>query len=452
MRRGERTVVLVTHDMTAVQHYCHRAMLLDEGRLRYIGDPEEAGRQYLRMNFAKRTAIAEAREIAIVPDFLARVIDAWLEDERRRADREHGGRRADPAAEPSIEARQDLSNPAFTLQVNNADGVEVFKLGAAVAGARGRHPDDRPGRAQRSARRSRTPCCPGATRSSAGSACSATRRRSPSSPSSLLEFVVFGVDEGQGLVSVPGEIDVVIEGAGATEGRTMSAEAEQFELRPVQGPSALGGGWKRFGELLYLVSVTEFKRTYFGTVLGYVWALLRPLLLFAVLLFVFTKIFRLGSSVPHYPVLLLMNVVLFGFFSEATGTSVMSVVSQEGVVRKTQFPRLVIPLSVVVTCLFNLAINLIVVVVFLLAFGLSPQWTWFLFPLVILALFVYATAVSMLLSSLYVRFRDTAIIWSVVATALFYATPVLYTIEVVPSAYRNLILLNPLTSALRAGP
>jgi ABC-2 type transport system permease protein len=225
----------------------------------------------------------------------------------------------------------------------------------------------------------------------------------------------------------------------------MSAEAEHFELRPVKGPSALGGGLKRFGELLYLVSVTEFKRTYFGTVLGYVWALLRPLLLFAVLLFVFTKIFRLGSNVPHYPVLLLMNIVLFGFFSEATGTSVMSVVSQEGVVRKTQFPRLVIPLSVVVTCLFNLAINLIVVVVFLLAFGVSPQWTWFLFPSVILALFVYATAVSMLLSSLYVHFRDTAIIWSVVSTALFYATPVLYTIEVVPSAYRNLILLNPLS-------
>jgi ABC-2 type transport system permease protein len=225
----------------------------------------------------------------------------------------------------------------------------------------------------------------------------------------------------------------------------MSAEAERFELRPVKGPSALGGGSKRFGELLYLVSVTEFKRTYFGTVLGYVWAVLRPLLLFAVLLFVFTKIFRLGSNVPHYPVLLLMNIVLFGFFSEATGTSVTSVVSQEGVVRKTQFPRLVIPLSVVVTCLFNLAINLIVVVVFLLAFGVSPQWTWFLFPLVILALFVYATAVSMLLSSLYVRFRDTAIIWSVVSTALFYATPVLYTIDVVPSAYRNLILLNPLS-------
>jgi ABC-2 type transport system permease protein len=123
----------------------------------------------------------------------------------------------------------------------------------------------------------------------------------------------------------------------------------------------------------------------------------------------------------------------------------MSVVGQEGIVRKTQFPRLVIPLSMVVTSLFNLALNLIVVVVFLLAFGVSPQWTWLLFPFVILALFVLTTAVSMLLSSLYVRFRDTAIIWSVVSTALFYATPVLYPIERVPSQYRDLILLNPLT-------
>jgi ABC-2 type transport system permease protein len=224
----------------------------------------------------------------------------------------------------------------------------------------------------------------------------------------------------------------------------MSTEAEAA-LRPVRGPSALGGGWRRFAELLLLISVTEFKKTYFGTVLGYVWSLLRPLLLFAVLLFVFTKIIRIGSGVEHYAVLLLFNVVLFGFFSEATQAAVTSVVNQEAIVRKTQFPRLVIPLSVVVTALFNFAINLIVVVVFLLASGVGPQWTWLLFPLIVAVLFVFATAVSLLLSSLYVRFRDAAIIWSVVSAALFYATPVLYPIEVVPSAYRDLIFLNPLT-------
>lgn len=225
----------------------------------------------------------------------------------------------------------------------------------------------------------------------------------------------------------------------------MNALPESVELRDVQGPSALGGGWKRFGELLYLISVTEFKKTYFGTVLGYVWSLLRPLLLFAVLLFVFTKIVRLGSDVPHYPVLLLMNVVLFGFFSEATTTAVMSVVNQESIVRKTQFPRLVIPLSVVVTSLFNLAVNLVVVLIFIVAFGVTPQWTWLLFPVVIVVLFVFTTAASTLLSSLYVRFRDTAIIWSVAASALFYATPVIYPIEIVPDRYRDLIMLNPLT-------
>jgi ABC-2 type transport system permease protein len=225
----------------------------------------------------------------------------------------------------------------------------------------------------------------------------------------------------------------------------MSVDAQNLELSPVRGPSALGGGWKRFLELLYLMSVTEFKKTYFGTVLGYDWSLLRPLLLFAVLLFVFTKIVRLGSDVPHYPVLLLMNVVLFGFFSEATSIAVTSVVNQEGVVRKTQFPRLVIPLSVVATSLFNLGLNLIVVLIFILAFGVTPMWTWLLFPLVIVLLVVFATAVASLLSSLYVRFRDTAIIWSVVAQALFYATPVIYPIEKVPDTYRDLILLNPLT-------
>jgi ABC-2 type transport system permease protein len=225
----------------------------------------------------------------------------------------------------------------------------------------------------------------------------------------------------------------------------VSAQPEPLQLREVTGPSAIGGGWKRFGELLYLISLTEFKKTYFGTVLGYLWSLLRPLFLFAVLLFVFTKIVRLGSGVPHYPVLLLFNVVLFGFFSEASTTSVMSVVNQESVVRKTQFPRLVIPLSVVMTALFNLGLNLVVVLCFILAFGVTPQWTWLLFPVILLLLFAFATGVSLLLSSLYVRFRDTAIIWSVLASSLFYATPIIYPIEAVPSSYQQVIMLNPLS-------
>jgi len=224
----------------------------------------------------------------------------------------------------------------------------------------------------------------------------------------------------------------------------MSPAAITPELREVKGPSAIGGGRRRFLDLLWLMATTEFKRSYFGTVLGYLWSLIRPLMLFAVLLFVFTKIIRIGSDVPNYPVLLLLNIVLFTFFQEATQNSVTSVVAQEGVVRKTQFPRLVIPLAVVLTALFNLCLNLLVVFVFILAWGVDPSWTWLLFPALLAILFVFTTAVSMVLSVLYVRFRDVLIIWTVMAQVLFYATPVIYPIEIVPEAYRELLMINPL--------
>jgi ABC-2 type transport system permease protein len=223
--------------------------------------------------------------------------------------------------------------------------------------------------------------------------------------------------------------------------------APAAELREVHGPSALGGGSRRFFDLLWLMSVTEFKRVYFGTVLGYLWSLIRPLMLFGVLLFVFTQIFRIGSEeAEFYPVLLLLGIVLFTFFQESTVNSVTSVVAQEGVVRKTQFPRLVIPLATVLTSAFNFSLNLVVVAVFVLAFGVDPTWTWLLFPVGLLFLFALTTAVSMALSVLYVRFRDVAIIWMVAAQVLFYATPVLYPLEALHNkTFEQILMVNPLT-------
>lgn len=227
----------------------------------------------------------------------------------------------------------------------------------------------------------------------------------------------------------------------------MTDSTTDLRLVDVRGPSALGGGWRRSWELLSLIAVTDFKRAYFGTALGYLWSIARPLMLFGVLLAVFTQVFRLGSQVPNYPVLLLFNIVLFTFFSEATITATTSIVGQESVVRKTQFPRLVIPLAVVLTSLFNLGLNLVVVFIFILAWGIDPTWTWLLFPVVLVLLFVITTAVSMIVSALFPRFRDTAIIWSVAATALFYATPVLYPLEVVQNqsqALADILQINPL--------
>jgi ABC-2 type transport system permease protein len=227
----------------------------------------------------------------------------------------------------------------------------------------------------------------------------------------------------------------------------MSERTANPELKEVRGPAALGGGSQRFFDLLWLISVTEFKRVYFGTVLGYLWSLIRPLMLFGVLLFVFTKVFKIGSEqAEHYPVLLLLGIVTFTFFQEATVNAVGSVIAQEGVVRKTQFPRLVIPLSTVVTSGLNFCLNLVVVLGFILAFGVTPMWTWLLFPVALLALLVLTTAVSMALSVLYVRFRDVAIIWTVIAQVLFYATPILYPVNIFENEpqYEHLLMVNPL--------
>ena len=226
----------------------------------------------------------------------------------------------------------------------------------------------------------------------------------------------------------------------------MSSDPLRLELQEVRGPSALGGGSRRFFDLLWLISLNEFKKTFFGTFLGYFWSLVRPLLLFAVLLVVFTRIVKLGSEIEFYPVLLLFNVVLFGFFQEATGTAVGSVLAQEGIVRKTQFPRLVIPLSSVVIALLTLGLNLIVAFVFLLAFGVDPAWTWLLFPVILALLLCFTCGASLLLSALNVRFRDVAIIWTVLATVLFYTTPIIYPLEFIgPSFLRDVLLANPLT-------
>ena len=217
----------------------------------------------------------------------------------------------------------------------------------------------------------------------------------------------------------------------------MTAIAEEsIELREVPGPSALGGGWRRTLELLYLIAINDFKKTYFGTVLGYLWSIARPLMLFGVLLAVFTHVFHFASKVPHYPVFLLFDIVLYGFFQEATILAVGSIVGHEAIVRKTQFPRLVIPLAVVMTAIFNLGLNLVVAFVFVLAFGIAPSITWLLLVVVLVALFAFTTAIAMIVSALYPRFRDVAIIWTVVSTALFYATPVLYPLSAVSPAFR----------------
>jgi ABC-2 type transport system permease protein len=225
----------------------------------------------------------------------------------------------------------------------------------------------------------------------------------------------------------------------------MSVEATAPELRLMRGPSALGGDASRFWTLTWTLAVLEFRLKFFGSVLGYFWQLMRPLMLFGVLYFVFTELVRLGGGVKDYPVMLLMGIIIYTFYAEATGTSVGSVPARESLVRKVHFPRLVIPLSVVLTTFLNFVLNFVVVIVFVLASGIEPRWSWLeIFPLV-LALGLLSTGIGTMLSALFVRYRDVQPIWDVALQLSFYGSPILYPIEKIPDeALRQLIMCSPL--------
>ncbi len=216
----------------------------------------------------------------------------------------------------------------------------------------------------------------------------------------------------------------------------------------IRGPSAFGGGWRRMANLTWLIASTDFKLSYFGSALGYLWSLMRPLMFFGVLYVVFALIVNFGKGVQDYPVVLLLNLVLFSFFQEATGASVAAVVQRESLVRKMHFPRIVIPIATVLTSTLNLLVNLLAVLAFVLIYGIEPRWTWLLLPVLLIPLVAFTAGVAMILSSLYVRYRDVAPIWSVISQMLFYATPIFYVVLKVPAAYRTAYVSNPLAAIL----
>ena len=222
-------------------------------------------------------------------------------------------------------------------------------------------------------------------------------------------------------------------------------------------PSALSGDWRRTVYLAFMLAGTELKVRFFGSVLGYLWSLMRPLMLFSVLYVVFSQLLRLGNEIEFYPVVLLMGIVLYTFVSDATGDAVNSMVKHESLIRRVAFPRLVIPLAVTLTAAFNLLMNLIVVFGFIALTGrvfstgpnIDVRWAWLQLPVLIGLLVVLALGVALLLSVLYVRFRDIKPIWQVVLQALFYLTPILYPVEAVRREYPEAlqyVMCNPLAA------
>ena len=210
----------------------------------------------------------------------------------------------------------------------------------------------------------------------------------------------------------------------------------------------LVGDPQRFLALTWTLALTDWKLRFYGSVLGYLWQLVRPFAFFGVIYVVFTEIVGLGNEIDHYGVYILFGLVIFNYFAEVTNGCVACLVQRENLLRKAAFPRLAIPLSIALAGLFNLVGTLLAVFIFTVANGIYPDFGWLeLLPLIAL-LAMLSTGVGLVLSVLYVRYRDIQPIWEVVTQILFYASPVLYVSTMVDDCCQRPYVAQPIATVL----
>ncbi|MBD0330083.1 MAG: ABC transporter permease [Thermoleophilia bacterium] len=213
------------------------------------------------------------------------------------------------------------------------------------------------------------------------------------------------------------------------------------------GPRA--GGLAYRARVLAVIAGSEFKQKYAGSALGYVWTLLKPLSLFAVLYVVFGRFFKLTVGIDHYPLYLLIGLVLWYFFSDGTWVAMPSIVSQASLVQKLAFPRLLIPASATVTVAMTFAVNLVALAAFVAGNRILPRAEWLALLPLFVELYIFMFAVSVLLATLFVRFRDTGQIWELASTLLFWTSPIIYPVEFLPPWAQPVVFLNPFVQAMQ---
>ncbi len=204
--------------------------------------------------------------------------------------------------------------------------------------------------------------------------------------------------------------------------------------------------------LLAELTKTDFKLRYQGSVLGYLWALLRPLLMFAILYVVFAKLLNMGNDIPHYPVYLLCGTSMWSFFTECTSQGIQAVVSRGSLLRKISFPKYIVVVSATLTAVINMLINVIVIIIFALINGVAPSWNWLLAIPAIFELYLLSLGIALLLGAINVKYRDITSIWDVLVQALFYTVPIVYPISMVASTSvkaAKILLLNPIAQAIQ---
>ncbi len=213
---------------------------------------------------------------------------------------------------------------------------------------------------------------------------------------------------------------------------------------------------KRNRVLLAELVKTDFKLRYQGSALGILWSVLKPLMIFVVMYFIFVKFLRItDSSIPNYAITLLLGLSLWGFFTEAVTLGMNSIVARGDLMRKINFPKYIVIISSMVSALISLSINLLVVLAFAIFAGVKFQWSVLLLPFNIILLFATAFGLALILSTLYVKFRDISHIWEVFMQILVYSMPIMYPISMVTKvsifgfSIAKIMMLNPIALAIQ---
>jgi ABC-2 type transport system permease protein len=219
-----------------------------------------------------------------------------------------------------------------------------------------------------------------------------------------------------------------------------------MEATPIlarQGTRARMASLRHQARVVHVIAASEFKLKYSDSALGYLWSLLKPLGLFTMLYIVFGRFFKLSSGIQHYPLYLIIGIVLWTYFADGTTLAMASIVSRNSLISKLSFPRLIIPVSITITAALTLAVNLLAVVAFIAGARIVPDPDWMLLPLLLLELYLVTLGVGLILATLYVRLRDIGQVWELLLQLLFYASPIIYPAGFLPPWFKPIAFLSP---------
>lgn len=198
--------------------------------------------------------------------------------------------------------------------------------------------------------------------------------------------------------------------------------------------------------IVWAFAITDLKLRYKNSILGFFWSFLEPLLMLAVLYYVFTFIFP--SKIEHYSLYLLLGIIIWNSFSRGTNIGMNSILARAGLISTVFFPRFILPISATITSFIMMGFELGVFSVFMAVFQLTPQSTILIFPLLIGFLFLLNAGISLPLSRLNVKYKDITYIWQVIIQAGFFVSPIIYSLEIFPTDIQRLLLLNPVAQII----